>query len=88
VGRAEDGRQRRCPHDGFPGRLRQRNRLDLFLTAAVGEHPYIEGSVYRKGKHVEITSSSKVRVEIDGDPGGFTPVTIDLLPMKLPFIVP
>ncbi len=62
--------------------------IHLFLTAAVGEHPYIEGSVYRKGKHVEVTSSSKVRVEIDGDPGGFTPVSIDLLPMKLPFIVP
>jgi len=62
--------------------------IHLFLTAAAGEHPYIEGSVYRKGKHVEITSSTPVRAEIDGDPGGFTPVTIDLLPVKLPFIVP
>ena len=62
--------------------------IHLFLTAAAGEHPYVEGSVYRKGKHVEVTSSTQVRVEIDGDPGGFTPVNIDLLPMKLPFIVP
>jgi YegS/Rv2252/BmrU family lipid kinase len=62
--------------------------VHLFLTAAVGEHPFAEGSVYRKGKHVQITSSTQVRVEIDGDPGGFTPVNIDLLPSKLPFIVP
>ncbi|HEY8749222.1 MAG TPA: diacylglycerol kinase family protein [Tepidisphaeraceae bacterium] len=62
--------------------------IHLFLTAATGEHPYIEGSVYRKGKHVEVTSSSSIRVEIDGDPGGVTPVNIDLLPIRLPFIVP
>jgi diacylglycerol kinase family enzyme len=81
------------PNDGLLDicvvRCESREKLiHLFLTAATGEHRYVEGSVYRKGKHVEVTSSSPVRVEIDGDPGGFTPVQIDLLPIRLPFIVP
>jgi diacylglycerol kinase family enzyme len=62
--------------------------IHLFLTAAAGEHPYVEGAVYRKAKQVDVSSPQSIRVEIDGDPGGHTPVHIDLLPVRLPFIVP
>ena len=62
----------------------------LFLQAAVGEHIRKDGVVYVKGRHVKVTTSSgeSVPVQIDGDPGGHTPLQIDLLPIRLPFIVP
>lgn len=60
----------------------------LFLLAAAGEHVQSEGVVYQRGKHVEIESPGQVMVQVDGDPAGYTPVRIDLLPTQLPFIVP
>ena len=41
-----------------------------------------------RGKHVHIDSKRRVPVQIDGDAAGHTPVNIDLLPIRLPFIVP
>lgn len=60
----------------------------LFLLAAAGEHVQSEGVIYERGKHVEIDSPGRVLVQVDGDPAGYTPVRIDLLPTQLPFIVP
>jgi diacylglycerol kinase (ATP) len=60
----------------------------LFLLAAAGEHVQSEGVVYRRGKQILIESPRQVPVQVDGDPAGFTPVQIDLLPVRLPFMVP
>jgi diacylglycerol kinase (ATP) len=60
----------------------------LFLLAAAGEHVQSEGVVYQRGKHIEINSPGQIMVQVDGDPAGYTPVHIDLLPTQLPFIVP
>jgi diacylglycerol kinase family enzyme len=60
----------------------------MFLTAAAGEHVHHEDVIYQKGKHVEIDSPVKIPLQTDGDPAGHTPVRIDLLPVRLPFIVP
>jgi YegS/Rv2252/BmrU family lipid kinase len=68
-----------------------RNPVDvarLFALAAIGRHPDAAGVVYRKGTRVTIESPEAVPVQLDGDPGGFTPIEIDLLPTPLPFIVP
>ena len=62
--------------------------IRLFLHAAAGEHVMAEGAVYVRGKQIRIESKEPVPVQIDGDPGGHTPVEIDLLPFRLPFIVP
>jgi diacylglycerol kinase (ATP) len=62
--------------------------VQLFLKAVAGEHLTMEGVVYVKGKHVRITSREPVPVQLDGDSAGHTPVEIDLLPVRLPFIVP
>jgi diacylglycerol kinase family enzyme len=62
--------------------------LRVFLQAAAGEHALAEGAVYVKGKHITIESAEPVPVQVDGEAAGFTPVRIDLLPFKLPFIVP
>ena len=60
----------------------------LFLLSAAGEHTRAEGVIYRKGKSIRIESPGPVPVQIDGDPAGHTPVQIDLLPVRVPFIVP
>ena len=64
--------------------------IRLFLKAAAGEHLRAEGVVYVKGRHVRIDSpeGTSVPVQVDGDPAGHTPAEIDLLPIRLPFIVP
>jgi diacylglycerol kinase (ATP) len=62
--------------------------IQMFLLAATGEHVHDEDVIYQKGKHVEIDSPVDVPLQIDGDPAGHTPVRIDLLPVRLPFIVP
>ena len=62
--------------------------VQLFLAAAAGEHLTQEGVVYVKGKHVRVESAEPVPVQLDGDSAGHTPIEIDLLPHRLPFIVP
>jgi len=61
--------------------------IRLFLHAIAGEHLIGHGSVYLRGKHVQISGSRSIPVQIDGDPGGHTPVEINLLPFRVPFIV-
>jgi diacylglycerol kinase (ATP) len=71
-----------------------RNRCDVlkfFLHATTGEHLMEEGVVYVKGRRVRVESPASdkpVPVQVDGDPAGHTPLDIDLLPVRLPFIVP
>ncbi|HEX5244221.1 MAG TPA: diacylglycerol kinase family protein [Tepidisphaeraceae bacterium] len=61
--------------------------IRLFLHAVAGEHLVGHGSVYLRGKHVQISGSQSIPAQIDGDPGGHTPVEINLLPFRVPFIV-
>jgi diacylglycerol kinase family enzyme len=69
-----------------------RSRVDLvrlFVLAAVGEHVNADGVTYVKGRHVRVESQGRAApVQVDGDPAGHTPADIDLLPIRLPFIVP
>jgi diacylglycerol kinase (ATP) len=62
--------------------------LRKFLHAAAGEHLLTEGAVHVRGKVIDIESSDPVPIQVDGDPGGSTPVHIDLLQARVPFIVP
>ena len=62
--------------------------VQKFLHAAAGEHLLIEGVVYSRAKQIELTSAQPAPIQIDGDPAGYTPVRIELLPMRVPFIVP
>jgi len=59
-----------------------------FLHAAAGELLSVEGVVYTRAKQIEIRSPQQVPIQIDGDPAGHTPARINLLPIRLPFIVP
>jgi diacylglycerol kinase (ATP) len=62
--------------------------VELLLKAAVGEHVRADGVFYGRGQHVRIESPDSVPVQVDGDSAGHTPVELDLLPVRLPFIVP
>ncbi len=59
-----------------------------FLAAISGDHIRGQGAIYLRAKRIEVTSPQAVPIEIDGDPGGFTPLSIDLLPQQLVFMVP
>jgi len=84
--RADDGVLDVC---ALPCRSRQ-DLIRLFLQAAIGEHVRAEGVAYVKGRHVKVVASGSqaVPIQVDGDPAGHTPAEIDLLPIRLPFIVP
>ncbi len=67
------------------------NHLDLprlFLHALAGEHLGIEGVIYTKGRHVEVQSPADVPVQVDGESWGFTPLNVELLKRRIPFILP
>src|SRR5208282_5584535 len=62
--------------------------VQKFFHAAAGEHLLIEGVVYARGKRIEIRSADPAPIQIDGDAAGYTPAAINLLPIRVPFIVP
>jgi diacylglycerol kinase (ATP) len=67
------------------------NRVDAvrqFLLAAAGEHLAAEGAIYTKGKRIHIDSTEPVPIQVDGEAAGHTPLECELLPVRLPFIVP
>jgi diacylglycerol kinase (ATP) len=61
--------------------------INHFLAAFTGEHLQGEGVVYAKGKNVKVTSREPVAVQADGDPAGFTPVEMEILPTRAAFLV-
>ena len=81
------------PDDGLLDVLiaRVHNRADalkIFLHAVVGEHLETEGTIYLRGKHLHVSSAQQIAVQADGEAAGFTPLDVDLLPIRVPFIVP
>lgn len=82
--RSDDGLLDVCV---LPVKSRQ-ELVQLAMLALAGEHVEAEGVVYTKGTHIRINAPHAVPVQIDGDPAGYTPMAIDLLPFRLPFIVP
>jgi diacylglycerol kinase family enzyme len=62
--------------------------IDHAMRVAVGELAHGEGVVYTTGRHIRVESPSPVPVQVDGEAAGHTPLEVDLLPVRLPFIVP
>ncbi len=68
-----------------------KNRAELvrlFLLAVSGEHMRAEGVIYRTAARVMVDSRKEVPVQIDGDAAGHTPLEIEMLATRVPFIVP
>jgi diacylglycerol kinase family enzyme len=61
--------------------------LRLALHTVAGDHATVEGAKYLKAKRVTVTSKKPVPVQLDGDSAGTTPLAIELLPIRVPFIV-
>ena len=62
--------------------------VEIALRTAAGEHLEMSGVICGKGTHIRIQTDEPVPVQLDGDAAGHTPLQIELLPHKLPFIVP
>ncbi len=62
----------------------------LYYTAAVmaGTHQWLTDFARRRVGRFRVTSNSKVPYQLDGDPGGFLPVEIEVLPNRLTLVVP
>ena len=62
----------------------------LYYTAAVlaGTHHWLTDFARRRAGRFRVTSDSKVPYQLDGDPGGFLPVEIEVLPKRLTLVVP
>jgi diacylglycerol kinase family enzyme len=57
------------------------------LAAAAGEHLHGAGVVVARGRKIVIDSPHPVPVQLDGEAAGHTPLEINLLKGKIPFIV-
>lgn len=66
----------------------RRELAEILLLIATGEHARREGVIYLKGKQIHVDSTIPVPVQVDGDSAGHTPLEIDLLPRRVPFLVP
>ncbi len=62
--------------------------MEILLHISLGDHADREGVVYLRGKNVTVKSAEKVPVQLDGDPGGFTPLDVEVVPAALRFLTP
>ncbi|MHC4177577.1 MAG: hypothetical protein ACYSWU_08725, partial [Planctomycetota bacterium] len=62
----------------------------LRYTAAVllGRHQAMADCTTRRVRRLRITSEAEVPYQLDGDPGGFLPVDVEVLPGRLALVVP
>lgn len=61
--------------------------LKLALHVAAGEQFTLEGAKYLRGQQVSIRARRPVPVQLDGDSAGTTPLDIEMLPIRVPFLV-
>lgn len=66
----------------------RRELIEIAVAIAAGEHEFAESVIYTRGKKVHVDADEKVAVQVDGDSAGFTPLDVDLLPARVPFLVP
>jgi diacylglycerol kinase (ATP) len=67
-----------------------RSRTELLqwcVAILTGTHLGSKGVVSLRAQHLRVESSQPVPVQVDGDAAGFTPLSIDLLPAQLSFMV-
>ena len=62
----------------------------LYYTAAVltGTHHWLTDFAVRRSSGIRVTSDAKAPYQLDGDPGGYLPVDIAVVPQRLTLVVP
>lgn len=59
-----------------------------FSAVMLGQHQSLEGFQAVRATHLRIESDQQVPYQVDGDPGGFLPVEVRILPERLSLLVP
>ena len=62
--------------------------LPSLLLVATGEHVDAPGVIYTTASRVVVRSAQTVPVQIDGEAAGHTPLEIEMLKTRIPFLVP
>ena len=62
----------------------------LKYVAAVGAglHPWLGDCALQRVSRLRITADTEVPYQLDGDPGGYLPVELQILPRRLTLLVP
>lgn len=62
--------------------------LRYALAVYLGQHRHISDWITHRIRRVRIVSDAPVPYQLDGDPGGFLPLDIEVLPNRLTMLVP
>lgn len=62
--------------------------LTYLSGVLLGRHRSWKDCVTQTARHIRIEADGQVPYELDGDPAGYLPVEIDILPGRLPIVVP
>jgi diacylglycerol kinase family enzyme len=62
--------------------------LKYLASVVLRMHRRLQEAAYRQGRKIEIDSDDPVPIQLDGDPAGSTPVTIEVIPRRLRLLVP
>ena len=62
--------------------------LRYLLAVAAGRHHRMADCNIRQARRFRITSSRPVPYQLDGDPGGFLPVDVEVLPGRMTLLIP
>ena len=65
----------------------RKQAVKWMLKAATSMHVRAEGAVYLRGRKVIVDGPSPVPIQLDGEAAGHTPAKIELMDVRLPFIV-
>lgn len=60
----------------------------VVLLSTTGHHLTLDGVVATTGRQVQVQAEHSIPVQIDGDAAGQTPVTAELMSIRLRFVVP
>jgi len=67
---------------------RRRAALSLLVSFVTHRRPDRRRATFLRGRRIEVTSDRPARYQLDGDPFGVLPVTVDVEPQAVPVIVP
>jgi len=65
-----------------------RHGLRYVASAFLRRHQRLADCTIRRADRLRITSDARVPYQLDGDPGGFLPVDVEVLPGRLTMVVP
>lgn len=62
--------------------------LRYLAVVSLGRHAWLKSSVHVRASRIRIESTSATPYQLDGDPGGFLPLELEVLPGRLTLLAP